>query len=257
MKHRPRKAGSNFKGSRGVAGRGRPAGSGRAARRPGGAGVPALRPAAARPGMGSIFVISAPSGAGKTTLCKRLLAEIPDLRFSVSVTTRAPRRGERAGVDYHFVEQREFLQRRQDGEFLEWAEVDGQLYGTSAAQVRDAAAAGHDVILDIDTQGAASVRRLLPTAIHIFILPPGPDILRSRLAGRGTEGRAALERRLRLARGELAQARLYDYIVLNDKLETAYHCLRAIVVAARCRRERQDDAIAAILATYGSGAPSD
>jgi len=242
------------KAKRARTGHRRSAGSRRAVRPAGDDATSAPRRSAARPGFGSIFVISAPSGAGKTTLCKRLLAEIPDIRFSVSFTTRAPRRGEREGVDYHFVERDEFLRRREEGEFLEWAEVDGQLYGTSAAQVRDAAASGQDVVLDIDSQGAASVRRLLPTAVHIFILPPGPEALRSRLAGRGTEPPEALERRLRLARGELAQARLYDYVVLNDDLDAAYDRLRAIVVAARCRRERQDEAIASILANYGDGA---
>src|SRR5262249_4929211 len=157
---------------------------------------------------------SAPSGAGKTTLCRRLLAEMPDIEFSVSHTTRAPRPGEREGVDYHFVTAEAFEERRARGELLEWARVAGDLHGTSAAAVRQVTERGHDALLDIDTQGAAAVRRLVPEALHVFILPPGPEALRARLTGRGSESPESLAGRLRLARDEVDRAPGYDYIVV-------------------------------------------
>ena len=201
-------------------------------------------------GAGSLLVVSAPSGAGKTTLCKRLLAEVPAIEFSVSHTTRAARAGERDGVDYHFVGEGEFAALRAEGAFLEWALVAGHLYGTSAAAVRAAQGRGRDVLLDIDTQGAASVRRLDPGAVHIFILPPDPEALRARLEGRGSEAPDALERRLGLARGEMDQAHLYDYLIVNDDLDEAYERLRAVVLAVRSRRERQAGRLEAIAARF-------
>jgi guanylate kinase len=202
---------------------------------------------------GAVFVISAPSGAGKTTLCKRLLREVPGIEFSVSCTTRAPRDGERAGVDYHFVDRAEFERRRRRGEFVEWARVDGQLYGTSAEKVKEAIALGRDILLDIDTQGAGHIRRLMPDAVLIFIMPPSLEALGERLLKRGTEGADALARRLSLARGEVVKAPRYDYVIVNDDLEAAYDRLRAIVLAARCRRERQMGRIKEIAAGFGAG----
>ncbi len=206
----------------------------------------------ARHARGAVFVISAPSGAGKTTLCKRLLDEVPGIEFSVSFTTRAPRDGEREGVDYHFVDRVEFERRRRRGEFVEWAQVDGQLYGTSAESVKEATAQGRDILLDIDTQGAENVRRLIPDAVLIFIMPPGREALRERLLKRGTEGAEALARRLSLARGEVEKSPMYDYVVVNDDLEAAYDQLRAIVLAVRCRRERQMGRIKEIAAGFGA-----
>jgi len=188
--------------------------------------------------LGSVFVVSAPSGAGKTTLCKRLLADDPGIVFSVSCTTRPPRVGERDGQDYRFVDRRDFERLRDAGEFIEWAVVGGQLYGTSAGDVRGAVARGDDILLDIDTQGAMSVRRLVPDAILIFILPPSRAALEARLARRGTDGPEETARRLALARGEVEKSPAYDYIVVNDDFETAYRQLRAIVEAARCRVQR-------------------
>ena len=127
---------------------------------------------------GSVFVISAPSGAGKTTLCKRLLEEDRTIEFSVSFTTRPPRAGERDGVDYHFVDQDEFERRRGGHEFAEWAVVGGHRYGTSATRLREAVARGSDILLDIDTQGAMNIRRLIPEAVLVFILPPGKAALK-------------------------------------------------------------------------------
>jgi guanylate kinase len=190
---------------------------------------------------GSVLVVSAPSGAGKTTLCRRLLADLPGLEFSVSHTTRARRAAEEHGRDYFFVDRPEFERRREAGEFLEWATVAGHLYGTSAAAVRLATEAGKDVLLDIDTQGAAAVRRQMPDAVLIFILPPGPEALRTRLLQRGSETPADLERRLRLAAAEIDHAGLYDYLIVNEDLEAAYRDLKAVVLAARCRIGRQRD----------------
>ena len=201
-------------------------------------------------GAGGLFVVSAPSGAGKTTLCRRLLSEVPSIEFSVSHTTRPPRPGEADGVDYHFVDRATFEALRGRGESLESATVGGHLYGTSAAGVRGAIARGRDILLDIDTQGAASVRRVEPEAVHVFILPPGPEALRARLEGRGSESLETLERRLSLARGEIEQAHLYDYVIVNDDLDEAFDRLRGIVLAARSRRDRQQSRLQEIAARF-------
>lgn len=207
-------------------------------------------------GPGGLLVVSAPSGAGKTTLCRRLLEALPGLVFSVSHTTRAPRAAERPGVDYHFVSRDEFEARRRAGEFLESAVVGGELYGTSARQVEESLSAGRDVLLDVDTQGAMAVRRLRPEAVLIFILPPGPEALRARLLARGSESEESLERRLRLAAAEVARAGEYDYQVVNDDLDAAFDRLRAIVVATRCRTLRLKERVEAIQARFGPGRPS-
>jgi len=199
---------------------------------------------------GSVLVISAPSGAGKTTLCKRLLEEDRTGDFSVSFTTRGPRPGERDGVDYFFVGREEFERRRDRGEFVEWAAVGGHLYGTSGERVRAAAARGRDILLDIDTQGAANIRRLIPEAVLIFILPPGRAALEERLTKRGTDGPEEMARRLRLARGEVEKSPTYDYVIINDDFESAYRQLRAVVEAARCRAVRQKARLESILREF-------
>jgi guanylate kinase len=205
-------------------------------------------------GAGTLLVVSAPSGAGKTTLCKRLLAEVPAIEFSVSHTTRPPRPGERNGADYHFVDRARFEALAAAGDFLEWATVGGELYGTTSAAVRQARDRGRDVLLDIDTQGAAAVRRVETEAVHIFILPPDPEALRARLVARGSEDPAAIQRRLGLARSEIGQAHLYDYLIVNDDLDQAYERLRAVVLALRCRRARQEERLRAIAARFqGTG----
>jgi guanylate kinase len=203
---------------------------------------------------GILFVISAPSGAGKTTLCRRLLRGDPRLQFSVSHTTRPRRPGERHGRDYWFVGAAEFDRLRRRGEFVEWAIVNGITYGTSARMLRRAAARGRDLVLDIDTQGAANIRRRFPDAVLIFILPPGPVALRRRLAGRGTEGAVMLARRLRLARREVGRAGRYDYLVVNERVGDALRDLRAIVAAERCRRSRAPAAVAAIRRAFRAAA---
>jgi len=199
---------------------------------------------------GSVLVISAPSGAGKTTLCKRLLEEDRTVEFSVSFTTRPPRAGERNGVDYFFVDREKFERRRDRGEFVEWAVVGGQLYGTSVERVKEAAARGRDILLDIDTQGAANIRRLIPEAVLIFVLPPSRAALEERLTKRGTDWPEEMVRRLGLARGEVEKSPAYDYVIINDDFEAAYRQLRAVVEAARCRTGRQKARLEAILREF-------
>lgn len=190
---------------------------------------------ALRAGRPNLFVVSAPSGSGKTTLCARLLRAVPRLTRSVSVTTRPPRRDERHGRDYWFVTEREFLHRRRRGEFLEWARVFGAYYGTRRVAVERSLRAGRDVLLSIDVQGAAQVRRRRPASVSIFILPPSLETLRRRLVARGLDQPAAIRRRLAVARREIRQAGRFDYVVVNDDLDTALERFRAIVLAERAR----------------------
>ncbi len=188
---------------------------------------------------GEVFVISAPSGTGKTTLAIRLLQEVEGLAFSVSHTTRPPRPGETGGIDYHFIDRTRFESLVESGDFIEWAQVGDALYGTSRRTIEEITSSGRDVLLDLDTQGAAAIRRVLAEAILIFIMPPDLDALRQRLRERGTESPEALEHRISLAGGEIARAGAYDYIVVNDDLGTAFEKLKAIFLAARCRTGRR------------------
>jgi guanylate kinase len=188
---------------------------------------------------GILFIVSAPSGAGKTSLVKALLDRDAGLSLSVSCTTRAPRPGEEDGVHYHFIDQGRFRQSILAGDFLEYAEVFGNLYGTREADVRDALAAGHNVILEIDWQGARQVRERFRSAVGIFILPPSIAELERRLRGRGTDSDAVIEGRMAQARDEMAHLDEYDYLVVNDGFEVALDALAAIVVAERQRLERQ------------------
>ena len=187
---------------------------------------------------GLLIVISAPSGTGKTTLTHMLLKEFPNMEFSVSYTTRKPRPGEVNGKDYFFVDRETFERMIEEGDFLEWAEVYGNLYGTSKSQVIKALNEGKDILLDIDTQGALQVKRNFPEAVLIFILPPSFKELERRLRSRGTDDEETIERRLKIARVEVERAPLYDYIVVNDRLEKAYEKLKSIVIAEKCRTER-------------------
>jgi len=186
-----------------------------------------------------LIVLSAPSGGGKTTVLKKVMAGLPGLVFSVSHTTRPPRPGEVNGRDYYFVSRQEF-QAMQEGTppgFLEWAEVHGNLYGTGRAEVERQLQAGQDVILDIDVQGALQVRNAA-APVMIFIAPPTLAELEARLRRRGTESEDTIRLRLDNARKELALADRYDYLIVNDCLEEAIDSLRAIIVAERCRRRR-------------------
>jgi guanylate kinase len=180
-----------------------------------------------------LFVISAPSGAGKTTVCRALRRRFPDLIYSVSHTTRTPRDGEREGVDYHFISEARFKDRIESGEWAEWARVHGHFYGTAAATIDRALAAGRDVLLDIDVQGARQIVRRYPECITIFILPPDIDTLRRRLFGRGTESADHVARRLKVAETELAQRDFYRHTVVNDRLEETVEALTAIFEAYR------------------------
>jgi guanylate kinase len=188
---------------------------------------------------GNLLIVSAPSGAGKTTLVKALLARDPQVVYSVSCTTRAPRAGERDGVDYLFVGDDEFRRRIDAGEFLEHAEVHGHRYGTLRSWIDAQLQADRDVVLDIDTQGAAQVRALMPEAVSIFILPPSLTELESRLRARATDADSVIERRLAAARAEIAHAPDYDYAIINKDLETAIADLAAVVRASRLRHARQ------------------
>jgi guanylate kinase len=186
-----------------------------------------------------LFVLSAPSGGGKSTILKKVMANLPGLVFSVSHTTRSPRPGEKDGQDYHFVSREAFLaiQQRQPSGFLEWAEVHGNLYGTSREEVEHHLGAGKDVVLDIDVQGAMQVMEAVDP-VTVFITPPSLAELERRLRGRGTENEENLVLRLENAKKELLYRERYDYLVVNDRLPDAIESLRAIIIAERCRRKR-------------------
>jgi guanylate kinase len=184
---------------------------------------------------GNLFIVCAPSGAGKTSLVNALLEREPDIELSVSYTTREPRRGEEHGRDYHFVDRATFQAMAARGEFLESAEVHGNLYGTSQAWINERTTQGRDILLEIDWQGAAQVRRLMPTAIGVFILPPSLDALRKRLTARGQDSSEVIERRLTNAREEIAHLGEFDYVIINQTFEVAVVDLVSIVRAQRLR----------------------
>ena len=193
----------------------------------------------APPGSGCLFVLAAPSGAGKTSLVAALLQREPGIRLSVSYTTRAARPGEIDGVHYHFVDEPRFLELKANGEFLEQAFVHGYWYATSATWLRDQIAHGRDVLLEIDWQGAAQLRRLIPDAVHIFILPPSLASLRERLEKRGQDAPDIIMRRLDAAREEMRHCVEFDYVIMNQDFARAVDDLSAIVRAARLAAPRQ------------------
>jgi guanylate kinase len=196
---------------------------------------------------GLLFVVSGASGTGKTTLCRAMLKIFPHLHFSVSYTTRPQRAGDVNGRDYHFVSAEEFQKMIEEGEFAEWAEIYGQRYGTSKMILEKVREEGRDVILCVDGQGARQLRDKNLRGIFIFILPPSWAELKQRLAKRQTEEKAALEERLRKARAEMAEARWYDYIIINEELEKAQEQLKAVILAEHCRRERMAEALEDLL----------
>ena len=196
---------------------------------------------------GNVFIVCAPSGAGKTSLVRELLARDPNVHLSVSHTTRAPRPGEQGGHDYHFVTRPVFQAMLERAEFLESAEVHGNLYGTSQAWIEAHRGQGHDIVLEIDWQGAQQVRKVIPEAIGIFILPPSLEVLRQRLMARRQDSAAVIERRLKAARGEIAHLEEFDYVIINNNFDEAVGDLASIVRSARLRLlaqiERHSDLI--------------
>ena len=187
---------------------------------------------------GTLFVVSAPSGTGKTTLCSMLMKSVCGIQYSISYTTRKPRKGEINGKDYFFVSEEEFRKMIERGEFLEWAEVHGHLYGTSRSQIEKAIHEGKDVLLDIDTQGAINIKNQIKDAVLIFILPPSWEELEKRLKLRGTENQEEIKKRLKTAREEVKKINFYDYVIVNDEIQKAFEQLKSIIIAERCRTSR-------------------
>jgi guanylate kinase len=200
--------------------------------------------------MSTVFIISAPSGSGKSTLVSRLMAKDPGLRFSVSYTTRRPRGAEKPGDNYIYISRAEFEERRDRGEFLEHAEVFGNLYGTHRSVLDQAEREGKDLILDIDVQGARQLKESIPEAVTIFILAPSRDILEQRLRSRSEDSEEGISRRLRDAAEEIRNYEQYDYVLVNHQVEESVNTLCAIVVAERVRRIRMEEQIRPILESF-------
>jgi guanylate kinase len=202
---------------------------------------------------GSVFVISAPSGAGKTTLIKKLRASVRGLAFSVSYTTRPPRAGEKDGREYFFVSPEEFRRQKAEGEFVEWARVHSHYYGTSWHKLRDAQEDGQDVLLDIDVQGHRKLRKRIPGTVSVFVMPPSFADLEERLRRRHKDSPPVIAERLAMSRREVAHWKEYDYVIVNDRLSTAVQALRNIVLASRLRRQCQDRRVKEIIGRFIGG----
>jgi guanylate kinase len=200
--------------------------------------------------MTTVFIISAPSGSGKSTLVGRLLETVPDLMFSVSYTTRTPRGAETDGRGYHFVAREEFESMLARGEFLEWAQVFGNYYGTHRCILEEARAQGKDLVLDIDVQGARQLKKTIPEAVTVFVLAPSREVLEHRLRSRGEDREEVITRRLREAADEIRNYKAYDYVLINRELAEAEATLGAIVRAERARLIRIEDQIRPILDTF-------
>ena len=201
---------------------------------------------------GTLFVVSSPSGGGKGTIIKHVLECVENLSYSVSYTTRAPRLKEVDGREYFFVSRETFQEMIAAGEFLEWACVHGNLYGTAKNQILAETAAGADIILEVDVQGAASVRQLLMDSVSIFILPPSYEVLRERLIARGTDSPEELQIRLRNAPEELRQYSVFDYVIINDEVELAVNQLASIIYAERARCMRQESLVRQVIEQFKS-----
>jgi len=202
---------------------------------------------------GLLFVVSAPSGTGKTTIVERLVQVVPGLSLSRSYTSRQIRTGERDGVDYNFITRARFEGMVRDGAFLEWADVFGNLYGTCAVDTDAMLAGGNDVVLVIDVQGARQIRKRSADAIGVFVLPPSFAALEQRLRGRSNDPEEAIRRRLTTAREEIGAVGEYDYVVVNDALEACVDRLRAIVLAERARPRAMAGEVAQIVSSFGVG----
>jgi guanylate kinase len=193
------------------------------------------------PAPGLLLVLSAPSGAGKTTLAHRLVVEFPEAKFSVSYTTRAPRGAEKNGSDYHFIEPLQFREMIDRGEFVEWAEVHGHFYGTARSLVEKTRESRGISVFDIDVQGGSAIKRKFPDAVLVFVLPPSMAELERRLRARGTDADDVIQRRMLAARAEVEKGvQTYDYLIINDHLDQAFAELRSVVIAERARRGRVD-----------------
>jgi guanylate kinase len=189
---------------------------------------------------GQLFIVSAPSGAGKTSLCQRVVAEVPNLKSSVSFTTRQSRKGEIDGKDYFFIDKPQFREMIENNEFLEYAEVHGNLYGTSRNQTMSLQKQGHDVLLDIDPQGAMQLKKKYKEGVYIYILPPSFEILKERLVERNSDSTEEISRRLKKAREEIWSYREYYYLIINDQFEQALEYLKAIILAERIKMRRMN-----------------
>jgi guanylate kinase len=200
---------------------------------------------------GSLFVIAAPSGAGKSSLVNALLQSEPSVKLSISCTTRAPRPGEQHGREYIFLSESDFLKRQQEGEFLESASVHGNYYGTSRTTVSDHTDAGHDVVLEIDWQGAQQIRKHYPEAVGIFILPPSLATLEDRLRKRAQDSEEVIARRVQAASSEIEHAPEFEYVIINTEFEVALNQLIAIVQASRCRFSQQAERNRSLFANFG------
>lgn len=192
---------------------------------------------------GCLIVVSGPSGTGKGTVCSALLAKHKEIAYSISATTRQPRTGEVDGVNYYFLAKNVFEKMIEDGELLEWAEVYGNYYGTPLKKIQERLADGQDILLEIDTQGAMSVKEKFPDEIYIYIMPPSLKELERRLKTRGTDSAESIERRLKSAAGEMEIAERYNYIVVNEQVEQAVNQIAAIVDAEHCRVDRNKEII--------------
>jgi guanylate kinase len=186
-----------------------------------------------RKNKGSLFIVSAPSGTGKTTLCKKLVSSVPNLKFSVSYTTRHPRRGEVNNKDYTFINRNEFMSMVDKKEFIEWAEIHGELYSTSKKRLEELIDSGIDVILDIDTRGAMQLKKKYGEGTYIFVLPPSIEVLRERLEKRMTDLKEEIEKRLDMAAVEIKNYHMYDYVIINNTFEDALKELEAIIISHR------------------------
>lgn len=199
---------------------------------------------------GNLFVVSAPSGTGKTTIIKKVLKKIPDLYFSVSHTTREKRKGEKEGRDYYFVDEKTFKKMIKRGQMLEWAKVHKNYYGTSKREIFSKIEKGKDVLLDIDTQGSFQVKKKCPSSIHIFIMPPSYEELEKRLRGRGDLEESSIKIRLNNAKKEVKRWTKYDYIIVNDDLKKAVNFMINIICSFKLKKENQKERIRSIILTF-------